>query len=83
MIDPLKAPPEVIHRLNQLKASCKVIRVNKVEIMSEEKNPVQIVARDADRAWRDKYARKDKRCANSLNQKEKLVRKPVKKDGFL
>jgi hypothetical protein len=58
MIDPLKAPPEVIHRLNQLKASCKVIRVNKVEV---EDRDTQIIPWKVDRGYPKKAQKRGKK----------------------
>jgi hypothetical protein len=71
MIDPLHAPKSVITYLHRLKASCKVIRVNKVDVQGEERNPTQILARDADRAWRDKYARKYSRKPSGASGRRK------------
>ena len=51
MVDALNPPSEVINELARLKASCKVIRVNKVDIQ-EEQNPIVQTFRERLRKYR-------------------------------
>lgn len=54
MIDPLSPPSEVINNLALLKASCPVLRVNKLCLDQEDRKPG---TKDELRAWKDKYSR--------------------------
>jgi hypothetical protein len=58
MIDPLHPPQSVITYLHRLKSSCKVIRVNKVEV---EDRDTQIIPWKVDRGYPKKAQKRMKR----------------------
>jgi hypothetical protein len=58
MVDPLHTPQSVIAYFHRLKASCKVIRVNKVEV---EDRDTQIIPWKVDRGYPKKAQKRGKR----------------------
>jgi len=57
MVDALNPPSEVVNALARLKASCRVIRVNKVDIQ-EDLNPIVQTFRERLRKYRKRHIEK-------------------------